>query len=41
MGRGLDNGEVEVTVRKTGDKFVVKTEEVEDFVYNLTKSKNL
>ena len=41
IGRGLDNGEVEVTVRKTGDKFVVKADEVEEFVYNLTKSKNL
>ena len=41
VGRGLDNGEVEVTVRKTGDKFVVKANEVEEFVYNLVKSKNL
>ncbi len=37
VGRGLDNGEVEVDVRKTGEKFTVKVDEVEKFVLDLIK----
>lgn len=37
VGRGIDNGEVEVDVRKTGEKFTVKVEEIENFVLDLIK----
>lgn len=35
VGRGLDNGEVEVDVRSTGEKISVKTNEIENFVCEL------
>ena len=35
VGRGLETGEVEVDVRSTGEKFTVKTEEIETFIINL------
>ena len=40
VGRGLENGEVEVDIRKTGEKFTVKTSEVEEFVKNLVKTRD-
>jgi len=35
VGRGLENGEVEVDVRSTGEKFTVKVEEIENFIIEL------
>lgn len=40
VGRALDNDEVEVELRKTGEKFVVKTKDVENFVLELIKTRD-
>lgn len=37
VGRGLDNGIVEVDVRKTGEKFSVETSEIEKFILDLVR----
>lgn len=38
VGRGLDNGVVEVVIRATGEKFEVKVDEIEAFILNLMKT---
>ena len=38
VGRGLDNGEVEVSVRSTGEKFNVKVEEIKEVVSRLVNT---
>lgn len=40
VGRGLENGVVEVDIRKTGEKFSVETSEIEKFVLDLVKTRD-
>ncbi len=40
VGKALERGEVEIDVRKTGEKLVVKTEDVEKTIVNLLKKLN-
>ena len=37
VGRGLDQGQVEVDVRRTGEKFTVESDKIEKFVMDLLK----